>query len=312
MSVKRWTGKESQLLRLAMRKTVRQFASDIGVSGRMVSRWEAGGIKVVPRPSNQLALDTMLSCAGPEVQERFATSLTEQAAIDADPRTETLLAQEVVYHRHPVDGRLMALVGEGMYLTGETGEAQWLDAFYIDVFPTTNAEYGRFVAATGRSAPKHWGVTGRCPDDLFDHPVVWVTWHDAQAYAEWAGKALPTSQQWEKAARGSKGNIYPWGDRATAAKCNVRDSGIGHTTPVSRYRSGASPYNVYDLCGNTWEWCATRSLPGRYELKGSAYTSPFERAAPSSFNDANAEMCDDDTSFRCVAEHLWSPMNVKP
>lgn len=129
-----------------------------------------------------------------------------------------------------------------------------------------------------------------------------MTWHDASAYAHWAGKALPTSRQWEKAARRSKGWNYPWGDGATAAKCNVQDAGIGHTTPVTRYQSGVSPYGVYDPCGNTWEWCSTETEPGRYELKGSAFTSPFTRAAPALFNDANAAMADNDTGFRCVAE----------
>ena len=149
----------------------------------------------------------------------------------------------------------------------------------IDVYPTTNADYARFVRATGHRAPQH-GPQGRCPDSIFDHPVVWVTWHDAAAHAAWAGKALPTSRHWEKAARGSKGRSYPWGDAPTAAKCNVLDSGIGRTTPVTRYQSGVSPYGVFDLCGNTWEWCATESESGRHELKGSAFRSPFTRAAP--------------------------------
>lgn len=131
--------------------------------------------------------------------------------------------------------------------------------------------------------------------------MVWVTWHDATAYAEWAGKTLPTSQQWEKAARGSKGRAYPWGDAPTAAKWNVLDSGIRRTTPVTHYQSGVSPYGVFDMYGNTWEWCATESEPDRYELKGRAFTRPFTRAAPSLVNDANATMSDNDTGFRCVS-----------
>ena len=97
-----------------------------------------------------------------------------------------------------------------------------------------------------------------------------------------------------------RGDVYPWGNQLTPAKCNVRDSGPGTTTPVDRYHSGVSPFGVYDMCGNTWEWLATCSQSSRYELKGSAFTSPFIRATPSTFNDASATMLDDDTGFRCV------------
>jgi hypothetical protein len=130
-----------------------------------------------------------------------------------------------------------------------------------------------------------------------------VTHGDAAAYAAWAGKRLPESGEWEKAARGTDGNIYPWGNQPTVAKCNVRESGIGTTTPVVRYRSGVSPYGVYDLAGNVWEWCATETSPGRFALRGSAFTSPFESAAAHETNDASATMSDDDTGFRCVVPY---------
>lgn len=161
-----------------------------------------------------------------------------------------------------------------------------------------------FVRATGHPPPPHW-TAGHYPAALADHPVVWVSWHDATAYAHWAGKQLPTARQWEKAARGPNGRHYPWGDEPTAAKCNVAEAGIGTTTPVTRYQSGISPYGAFDLCGNCWEWCSTEehppANPRRYELKGSAFTSPFERALPSLQNTANAGMRDNDTTFRCVS-----------
>lgn len=129
--------------------------------------------------------------------------------------------------------------------------------------------------------------------------MVFVTWKDAHAYATWAGKELPTSEQWEKAARGPRGDVYPWGQPAHPGQ--VQQPGDGHRTDhaVSRYHSGVSPYGIYDLCGNTWEWCSSQSGPGRYELKAGAFTSPFSRVKPSAFNDADAGMLDDDTGFRC-------------
>ncbi|MFF5020254.1 SUMF1/EgtB/PvdO family nonheme iron enzyme [Streptomyces sp. NPDC001165] len=298
--VVRWTGREVLAFRKALRVNGRDFAAEVGVSHRMLVRWERRGESIEPRLGNQAALDTMLATAGPAVQERFAAAITERAAADEDARAEQLLRREARYTKSPVDGKLMVPVEEGIFLSGPSNTPTWTEAYLIDVYPTTNADYARFVRATGHPAPRHW-PDGRCPDSIFDHPVVWVTWQDAAAYAEWAKKALPTSQQWEKAARGAKGRTYPWGDAPTAAKCNVLDSGIERTTPVSRYQSGVSPYGVYDLCGNTWEWCATETEPGRHELKGSAFTSPFTRAAPALINDANATMSDNDTGFRCIS-----------
>ncbi len=202
--------------------------------------------------------------------------------------------------RHPVDGKLMVDVGEGVYLSGPQNQLVWLAGFSIDVTPVTNAEYAVFVSAVGHRAPRHW--RGEIPpDEVRDHPVVYVDHHDAAAYAAWAGKELPSEAEWEKAARGDKGYEFPWGNQPTPAKCNVRETGVGRTTPVSLYRSGVSPYGVYDLAGNVWEWCRTATQPGRFVLKGSAYTSPFDMAAGWATNDAAAEMLDDDTGFRCVS-----------
>ncbi|MFC0038639.1 SUMF1/EgtB/PvdO family nonheme iron enzyme [Actinomadura rayongensis] len=309
-TVQRWSGREVRALREAKRMSIRDFAGHLGISERMVSKWEAGGENIIPRPINQSALDSSLAAPGPDVHARFAVMLEtatlrvpQPATAPTQPPTipatdNTIPVGDEHQIRHPIDGKSMVLVEAGTFFSGTDNTPVDLPAFYIDVFPTTNADYARFVAATDAKPPLHWQGS-EPPAELLNHPVVFVTWHDANAYAEWAGKTLPTSQQWEKAARGTRGDLYPWGNQRTPAKVNYREHAIRSTTPVDTYASGVSPYGVYDLCGNVWEWCATPSAPGRYELKGSAFTSPFLRCTPASFNDASAHM-HDDTGFRCT------------
>ncbi|MFF2902730.1 SUMF1/EgtB/PvdO family nonheme iron enzyme [Streptomyces sp. NPDC057966] len=299
--VTQWTGVETRALREAARMTLAEFAQKLGVSDRAVAKWEAA--KSEPRMVSQAALDTMLAQADANVRGRFVGLITAtQSGVPqqlVEPAEDPVDASE--YVRHPTDGKMMARVPGGIFLAGEAGDPVWVDEFYIDVFETTNADYSRFVAATGYQTPRHWDTDGRCPRSMYDHPVVEVSWNDATAYAEWAGKALPSAEQWEKAARGTSGAVYPWGDRPTVAKCNVRETRVEQTTSVSRYHSGVSPYGVYDMVGNVWEWCSTPTTRGRYELKGSAFSSPLFRGMPSSYNDADDFMQDDDTGFRCIA-----------
>lgn len=293
--LRQWTGVEVKALREARRMSFVEFGAHLGVADRSVERWEAGGAAVKPWPVNQAALDTSLRALSLEERRRF-TALVPDSVREED---ETDIPEQPTLIRHPIDGKTMAGVGEGIFLAGASEQPVWLPGFWIDVFPVTNADYGRFVAATGHPAPQHWDGN-RAPKPFTGHPVVWVSHDDATRYAQWAQKQLPTAAQWEKAARGTQGDIWPWGNTATPAKCNCKSSRIGTTTPVDQYKSGVSPYGVYDLCGNVWEWLASATTRDRFELKGSAFTSLFDRAVPAEFNDAHREMLDDDTGFRCV------------
>jgi len=156
-------------------------------------------------------------------------------------------------------GGEMVLIPAGEFLMGSPEGEQpqhtvFLDAFYIDKYEVTNAQYKQFMDATGYKAPRNWRHS------TFNQPfqpVVGVDWHDALAYAEWDGKRLPTEAEWEKAARGTDGRIYPWGNEWNSDKCNSEGvvDGYKYTSPVGSFPDGASPYGVMDMVGNAREWC---------------------------------------------------------
>lgn len=126
----------------------------------------------------------------------------------------------------------------------------FLDAYYIDLYEVTNAQYKRFVDDTGWRIPRWW-KNGVYQNGMDYHPVTGVTWDDAAAYVAWAGKRLPTEAEWEKAARGPLERRYPWGNRFNMKKGNFQSE---FTRPVGSYPAGVSPYGCYDMAGNVWEW----------------------------------------------------------
>ena len=129
------------------------------------------------------------------------------------------------------------------------GGSVW--SFYMDVCEVTNAQYRKFVRATGHREPKYWDDSKY---NQSNQPVVGVSWEDAVAYAKWAGKRLPTEKEWEWAARGGlRGKEYPWGDQEpTSIRANY-DENVGKPTAVGSYP--ANGYGLYDMAGNVWEWC---------------------------------------------------------
>lgn len=172
-----------------------------------------------------------------------------------------------------------------------------LPGFRIDLMPVTQAEYAEFVASKQAQPPridaKGWVDQGfvqdyatverfNWPDSTppvgrADHPVVLVTWAEADQYCKWRGKLagqerrLPTAEEYEKAARGEHGFVYPWGNTFDAEKLNSAVNGPHDTTPVGQFVVGASPYGVLELAGNVFEWTSSEAPDGQRIVKGSAW-----------------------------------------
>lgn len=178
----------------------------------------------------------------------------------------------------------MALIPAGVFTLGSEQGADderplreiYLDAYKIDRFEVTNAQYRRFVLSTGTRAPQHW-TGSEFPAGQSDSPVIGVSWSEANAYCEWVNKRLPSEAEWEKACRGPDMNIFPWGDTWDPRRANT---GTKHSTnwpptvegiwyfleadlsndenphlmPIGSYPLGASPYGVLDMAGNATEW----------------------------------------------------------
>lgn len=149
--------------------------------------------------------------------------------------------------------------------------------FAIDTIPVTNARFAEFLAASGyrpnhrENFLKHW-VDGKPPAGKENHPVVWVDLDDARAYAKWAGKRLPTEEEWQYAAQGNDGREWPWGAKMEPGRCN--DGASGATTPVDAFPEGRSPFGCFDLCGNVWQWTESERSDGRTRfamIRGGSY-----------------------------------------
>jgi formylglycine-generating enzyme required for sulfatase activity len=150
-------------------------------------------------------------------------------------------------------GGAMVLVEAGSFLSGENKQPDTLPAFYIDKTEVSNAAYAQFCAETKHALPKGFEA------DKPEYPVVNVLILDARAFAQWAGKRLPKGREWEKAARGKDGYLYPWGNEPDTARANV---GSGRLLKVSDLPAGASPYGSLNMSGNVWELVDEVSPPG--------------------------------------------------
>ncbi len=189
-------------------------------------------------------------------------------ALAAEPLPSTLTGK---------DGAPMALIAEGSFAMGVPKAARdggmderpnhdvFVDSFYMDIYEVTNGRYLQFVTDTGHRVPQHPTDANRglwqgnmMPESVTDLPVINVDWFDSAAYCEWAGKRLPTEAEWEKAAKGDNDWRFAWGDmEPTNEHANFNQvawRGEATLVQVGMYEKGKSPYGIYDVAGNVWEW----------------------------------------------------------
>jgi len=210
---------------------------------------------------------------------------------------------------------------EKMFYNEQPAREVCLESFYIDRYEVTNRQYKRFIDATGHKPPSHW-VDNTYGFGKGNHPVVGVSYYDAQAYAKWAGKRLPTEEEWEKAAQGTSSREYPWGeeppvikiwDRFSLSRCNIRMARIYDTKAVGNYPWGQSPFGIDDMAGNAAEWVDTPYKPypgnkhrdrdygkGNYTLRGGCWFGESFYARVASRRGFSPSGSDLGTGFRCA------------
>lgn len=277
-------------------------------------------------------------------QGRYTAMLREEGKYAVSPEAMALIAQA----KTELEPR-MALVPAGSVsipttLSAEPGCPEQeinVEPFLLDVHCVTNARFQKFVDAggydalefwpeeiwphlielkdlTGQPGPRFWRQ-GRCDARLAEHPVVGISWYEAQAYALWIGQRLPSEAEWQMAASWHLNSStdmvrrFPWGDAMDKEKCNIWASRISATVPVSKYPSGAAPNHVLQLVGNVWEWTDTeytltdengQPIVGEmpmHVIKGGAFDTYFEMQATADFRTGQIALARaHNTGFRCA------------
>lgn len=307
-----WVRKETSTARLLeAQKQIRFILLDVADCDPP-SAWKT--YQYAPfRGDYQVGLQALLRWLGGKSISEHPPEATTRRPVSTAPRIEARDRQpgdaaEAATTNENRDRRVHAKTGieliripAGPFLYGEDKQTIDLPDFWIGRYPVTNAQYKRFLDANPKqrvpyanddwAKPYNWDQSRRdFPAGKGDHPVVLVSWHDVLAFCDWAGLILPSEQQWDKAARGTDGRIYPWGDEWVDGRANTSEAGTGGTTPVGRYSPlSDSPYGCADMAGNVWEWTASwydASQSGRV-LRGGSWND-LRRFARVAFRNLNS------------------------
>ncbi len=233
-----------------------------------------------------------------------------------------------------LDQSEMVFVPAGLFLMGAAEDdalaMNWekpqhevtLDAYWIDKYEVTNAQFAKCVASGYCVQPRQGGSKTRESyygnPDFADYPVIYVDWNQASYYCSWVGKRLPSEAEWEKAARGTAGQVYPWGNsEETDLLMNINRLQDGDTEKVGSFPEGQSPYGAMDMGGNVWEWTADRfdrdyyaNSPAQnplgaaegeeHAVRGFSWAYSFPNKAITARNKANTYAYTYDLGFRCA------------
>jgi formylglycine-generating enzyme len=213
---------------------------------------------------------------------------------------------------NPKDGTLLILIPWGEHKYDWRGDRVDYPTFYLAMHPVTNAQYKQFINDTGYRAPDECDEHGQSPvwqgrdypPEKANHPIVCVSWEDARAYCHWAGLRLPLDEEWAKAAGESNGLEYPWGKTWDQNKCrNSQNSDREHTCSIWEHGAGCSPWGIYQMVGNVWEWCTTTFDEEKY-IFSKTWNMPEQKAYGNRRIRGRSWRRDNGT--RCLWEHSVS------